>query len=551
MRLWGKVVVGILAVVVVWLIVSAVHETSTLAHELNPVTNAERQFALTQAQVELAQQIRLSSQNEERWLNFWDMLATVGTYSIPILAVASLLTAMFVGLLFSSSWVIDRAVEKLDKVQFVAPYISRQAALNGETIHLAELQMHYQGQIGMRTAENPGRYLDLSSAPNLRSLHIRGGAMSSRSSASPLTQRPIEADPTPPTINRHGIVSLSDIGDSHDNYHIPYGVGPDGKTVWSSVVGRHRLIGGATGCGKTNLAQAHVLTLNKYNSPRSILNYFIDPKKVAFNKFKTDERTAGFSNDRFDALRVLEELETLRETRQAELRDAGYAEWYPGILVGGKPMPLLALWVDELGSVTDISENHKLLNSLIRQCRSAGITFEGLAQLTDTMTAVEQIRTNCIERACGFVPAHNGSVAILGRAGAEDAPKRPGFFTLSIDGEFIVVKAPHAGILPVPGNMPRAYPETPIPEPILNPGSSTPRPSDRDVIIDYINLQGRPVDKTELYREFGNSISQPILDSILDDLVREGMFEVHKEKTGMRGAPRILTGLAQWFTKED
>lgn len=551
MKVWGKVLLGIVAVVLVLLIVSAIHETSRLVYELNPVTTAERQWTLTKDQLELQERLRQSSQNDERWMGFWDTLATVSTFSLPVVIVLGLLSLVILGIILGFSWIIDRAVDKLDRVQFVAPLVSRRSALDGDTIYLAELQMHYQGQVAMREAENPGKYLDLSSAPNLRSLHIRGGGVSGRTTT-PLTQRTIEDTSTISDATERGIVRLSDLGYSHDNYHIPYGIGPDGKTVWSTVADRHRLIGGTTGCGKTNLAQAHILTLNNNNSPRSLLNYFIDPKKVAFTRFKSDERTAGFSDDKHEAARVLEELNDLRETRQTSLRDAGFDEWYPGVKVDGKTMPLIALWVDELGTITGIQENHRLLDSLIRQCRSAGMTFEGLAQLTDTMTAVEQIRTNCIERACGFVPAYNGSVSILGRKGAEDAPKRPGFFTLSMDGEFIVVQAPHAGILPVPTNYNSQSTGRPdvVSGSILSPGPVIPPPSDRDTIIDYINLQGRPVDKTELYREFGNSISQPILDSILDDLVREGMFVVRKEKTGKRGAPRILTGLAQWFTKE-
>lgn len=538
------------------LLVAALWGGAMVLREMSPGYQQQQQTAAEKEAWEFLQAQRQAYLNEERWGPMWDSLAWLAPYAVPVIIIVVLILILSAIILSSTYLGMRVALGLLNQFQFVAPFVSRQAALSGVTIYLAEKQIEYEGRARIEAERNPGRYLTLSDAPNLRSLNFKMGNQPARPATERLAYDPPvsipELLPAPA-----GTFGLDDMGEPADSYDIPYGKTDDGSKVWSNVIGIHRLFGGSTNSGKTNLAQAHVAMLNRHNSSRILANYFIDPKHAAFHHFIGDARTRDFAETASDILRLLEALEAERDRRQILMRNHDRAEWRPGLTLEDEQLPLIALWVDELGTVTEKSEAHQLLLDIVRQGRSAGITFTGISQLTDTRTIIEGIRINCAERACGYVPTFHGSVPILGCAGAEKVPNRPGYFTVKMGSELTVVRAPHAGYLPTdnspsrPGSWPgvvegRSRVVTP-PEPILTPSGPVVK-SDRDQVLDYLETHPAGSAKTPLYGEFHNKIPQARLDAILAELQAEGLVEVYKEPSG--GAPRVMTRLKKFFTKE-
>ena len=512
--------------------------------EVNPVRREAMQLDVAQQAWQYQFDRQRVMADQMRWEPFWNTVATSVAAVTPVVVVV-LLTVLVVGLILLAlrglSYIqarneADRLLVRPDPQTGHIP-IFRGHIEAGLTLPAAmeAALITAQANRDERGKLTTGVDWKAVAQSNVRSLHFKDGNEHNRltTAGRPLSAVPTSAAAlTAPGTGR--IWHLEDLGNppAHIPFPLPWGIGEMGETVWTPLNGRHRLVGGTTQSGKTQLLQSQLDWLIQHLTLDQIRFFLIDPKHTGLVPFWRVPHTLDFGTDVPAWTRLLRFLDEERDRRQQMFKAEGIGPWHPDMVdPSNQPLPFLYLVIDELADVLTDHESHRLLLRVCSMGASAGVGVTGATQFPSVEYVTQDLKTNMRDRACGAVPDFNSSRVILDRSGAEDIVPDSYRFLGNWETPSPVFQPVHAGYLPVPTLV------TPAPR----PSSVVVEPNQEDILLDA--LRAGPLTRTEVYNLYGNSILQDDLDRMVRLLVEEGRV-VEFERQGGRGRPAQMVKLA-------
>lgn len=173
------------------------------------------------------------------------------------------------------------------------------------------------------------------------------------------------------------------------------GLAEDGATLMASLSSpevSHILVSGATGSGKTSLAQSMLLSLCQLHRPSQFGLVMIDPKR----------------NDDSDFVRSVQRhllvgvAHTTEESINALMRLVDVMEKRP---ISREPMPRIVVYVDEMADLcqTGGSQVVDLLTRIAQRGREAGVHLVGCTQKPSTKAIGSLLKANLPLRLVGRV----------------------------------------------------------------------------------------------------------------------------------------------------
>lgn len=218
-----------------------------------------------------------------------------------------------------------------------------------------------------------------------------------------------------------------------DLRRMPAGIDDRGQWVWLDLANNSGfVVGGVPGSGKTVALSGWLTSLAL--SP--LVQFALVDGKGGGDWAHWRQR-AWLYSDSDDLSEVLELLRTVHNLMLARLRSATTVlrrsnTWEGGFTPG---WPLVVLVVDECQTVLDgvglskddkaiVAEITRIVSSLIRRGRSAGMICILATQKADASSIPTAIRDNAALRACFAVKTNEAAVAVLGPSawGAEGSP---------------------------------------------------------------------------------------------------------------------------------
>lgn len=218
---------------------------------------------------------------------------------------------------------------------------------------------------------------------------------------------------------------------------LPFGVRPEGRRVSLRLVGRHLLIGGMSGGGKS--VAMSMICAEAANDPNADL-WLLDAKLLEL--WIWEERACAFAGPEFDkAIEVLQRIRDEIDVRMRTVRALAYDRRVPiRAITPDMGMRLQVVVIDELGEYTDRgrafakeqSEFTSLLQSIVRIGRSFGVIVVAATQKPQASTVPSQLRDLFQHRFALRCSTPQMSETILGQgaatrgADASKLPERPG-----------------------------------------------------------------------------------------------------------------------------
>ncbi|SKF92965.1 phage integrase [Mycobacteroides abscessus subsp. massiliense] len=218
-----------------------------------------------------------------------------------------------------------------------------------------------------------------------------------------------------------------------DLRRLPAGIDERGQWVWLDLANNSGfVVGGVPGSGKTVALSSWLTSLAL--SP--LVQFALVDGKGGGDWAHWRQR-AWLYSDSDDLSEVLELLRTVHNLMLARLRSAttvlGRSNTWDGGFTPG--WPLVVLVVDECQTVLDgaglgkddkavVAEITRIVSSLIRRGRSAGVICVLATQKADASSIPTVIRDNAALRACFAVKTNEAAVAVLGPSawGVEGSP---------------------------------------------------------------------------------------------------------------------------------
>lgn len=225
---------------------------------------------------------------------------------------------------------------------------------------------------------------------------------------------------------------ISLLSNSNGALDILAGQTPDGKIEIADIAqAPHILIGGTTGSGKTVFLYSMIVSLvEQYNSEQLEL-LIIDPKQTDFAFFNSLPHLRGGSviTDTEEALNAINTINSVdKEERTKLLKDTlsrdidSYNQKYPN-----KKMKRLVVIIDEYADLIQTAEIlgirkdfESRLCMLAQRVRNLGIHLVIATQRPNAAIVTSSLKANIPFRISFRLPAHQDSITILDRSGAED-----------------------------------------------------------------------------------------------------------------------------------
>ena len=216
---------------------------------------------------------------------------------------------------------------------------------------------------------------------------------------------------------------------SSDPLYIPIGLDVEGNCKFISI-GKlpHALVAGSSGSGKSVFINSVVTSLMYKNSPDEIRFFFIDPKQVDLQAYKTiPHLLCPIVSDVQGGIASLKWLKGEMDRRLRVFRTVGCSNIY-GYRDKRKEdkdlkkMPFIIAIIDECGDflMNGGNEAQELLTKIIQLCRAAGIHIFLSTQKPIAKILSSAIKSNAQGRFAFRVTSQTDSFIILDEGGAEN-----------------------------------------------------------------------------------------------------------------------------------
>jgi len=189
------------------------------------------------------------------------------------------------------------------------------------------------------------------------------------------------------------------------------GQSTSGDRVWMDLSKNpHMIVSGTTGSGKSSLLHNIIANLLNYSDAFIML---VDPKNMEFSKYDCTLNRVSVSYTYSDAVRLVDSLVDIMETRYTYLRQ--------GFCIDN--LPHLVLIIDEFSDLIMQDSSKLLYTKLIKlsqKCRAAKISIILSTQRPSVDVIDGVIKANFSARIACKVSSHVDSKVILDKPGAEN-----------------------------------------------------------------------------------------------------------------------------------
>lgn len=226
--------------------------------------------------------------------------------------------------------------------------------------------------------------------------------------------------------------NLDLLNSSNGNLDVLAGQKPDSSIdIFDVSKAPHILISGTTGSGKTVFLYSMIVSLISQHSKEDLEIVIVDPKQTDFHFFKgiPQLRDNKIITDPEEALRMLDEINSIEKERRTQLliesnsRDIeSYNTKNPS-----NRMKRLVVFIDEYADLVKAAEMLGIrkdfearLCMLAQRVRNLGIHLVIATQRPSATIVTTALKANIPVRISFRLPAHQDSMTILDRTGAED-----------------------------------------------------------------------------------------------------------------------------------
>lgn len=193
----------------------------------------------------------------------------------------------------------------------------------------------------------------------------------------------------------------------------------------------HILISGTTGSGKTVFLYSMIVSLISKHSKDNLQIVIVDPKQTDFHFFKglPHLRDNKIITDPEEALNMLDEINSTEKEHRTQLLIANNSRDIESYNAKNpsNPMKRLVVFIDEYADLVKAAEMLGIrkdfearLCMLVQRVRNLGIHLVIATQRPSASIVTTALKANIPVRISFRLPAHQDSMTILDRTGAED-----------------------------------------------------------------------------------------------------------------------------------